>query len=47
MKTVFFHGITAGILAGLAAFVYNNVYSEALVVDFSKVANIEIGRAHV
>ena len=40
MKTEFFHVITAGILAGLAAFVYNNVYSEALVVDFSKVANI-------
>ena len=40
MKTVFFHGILAGVLAAIASVVYNNVYTAALVVDFSKVVNI-------
>jgi predicted membrane channel-forming protein YqfA (hemolysin III family) len=39
MKTTFFHGITAGVLAGLAASVYNYAYSAALLVDFSAVIN--------
>ena len=40
MKTVFYHGILAGLLAAIASDVYNNVYSMALVVDFSKVVNV-------
>lgn len=39
MKTYFLHGLVAGILAGLAAIVYNMAYSEALLVDFSAVMN--------
>lgn len=39
MKIHFLHGLTAGILAGLAAWVYNMAYSEALLVDFSAVMN--------
>ena len=39
MKTVFFHGISAGGLAAFAAILYNKMYSEALLVDFSKVIN--------
>ena len=39
MKNTFLHGIIAGILAGLAACVYNIAYSEALLVNFSKVIN--------
>jgi predicted membrane channel-forming protein YqfA (hemolysin III family) len=39
MKNTFWHGIVAGVLAGLAAFVYNYAYSEALLVNFSKVIN--------
>jgi hypothetical protein len=39
MKTTFFHGITAGILTGLAACAYNYAYSSALLVDFSKIIN--------
>jgi predicted membrane channel-forming protein YqfA (hemolysin III family) len=39
MKTTFFHGITAGVLAGLAASVYNYIYNAAFVTDFSKVMN--------
>jgi hypothetical protein len=37
MRTAFFHGLTAGALAALASFIYGNVYSEALAVDYSVV----------
>ncbi len=37
MKTHFLHGLLAGVLAGLAAVVYNMAYREALLVDFSAV----------
>ncbi|MFM2267855.1 MAG: hypothetical protein RL757_1296 [Bacteroidota bacterium] len=39
MKKVFLHGITAGILAGVASLVYNYAYTAAFLVDFSKVIN--------
>lgn len=39
MKKQFFHGLIAGVLAGLAAYVYNIAYREALLVDFSAVMN--------
>ena len=39
MKKTFFHGILAGILAGLASLVYNYAYSEALLVDYAAVIN--------
>lgn len=39
MKTHFFHGLVAGVLSGLAAYVYNTAYSAALLVDFSAVMN--------
>jgi hypothetical protein len=39
MKSHFLHGLVAGVLAGLAANVYNTMYSEALLVDFSAVVN--------
>ena len=39
MKTHFLHGLVAGVLAGLAAYVYNTAYREALLVDFSTVMN--------
>lgn len=39
MKTPFLHGLIAGVLAGLAACVYNTAYREALLVDFSTVMN--------
>ena len=40
MKTSFLHGLTAGILASLAAIVYREVYHYVLVVDFSPVVSI-------
>lgn len=40
MKKHFFHGLVAGVLAGLAAYIYNMAYREALLVDFSAVMNI-------
>jgi hypothetical protein len=40
MKKVFIHGITAGIFAAIAAIVYNKMYSDALMVDFSKLINV-------
>jgi hypothetical protein len=39
MKKVFFHGILAGLLATSCAMMYNQIYSEALLVDFSKIIN--------
>lgn len=39
MKSHFLHGLVAGVLAGLAAYVYNTIYREALLVDFSAVLN--------
>ncbi|HLP93065.1 MAG TPA: hypothetical protein VK168_03470 [Saprospiraceae bacterium] len=37
MRPLFFQGLLAGILAGMASFVYEYMYSEALLVDFSAV----------
>jgi len=39
MKKVFYHGITSGILAALAASIYYKFYTEAMMLDYSKVAN--------
>ncbi len=39
MKQIFFHGLNSGLLAGLAAIVYNSAYTEAMLVDFSTVIN--------
>lgn len=39
MKQALTHGVTAGILAAFASLAYNTAYSQALVVDFSKVIN--------
>jgi hypothetical protein len=39
MGTNLFHGLVAGIAAAFAALIYMNVYSAALAVDFSLVAN--------
>jgi drug/metabolite transporter (DMT)-like permease len=40
MKKNLIHGVIAGMLAGIACIIYNNTYSQALVVDYSKVVNI-------
>ncbi len=40
MKQKLLHGIMAGTLAGIAGHVYNTVYSEALLVDFSVIINL-------
>lgn len=41
MKTTFFHGITAGALAALAALVYNEVFHRAMpLADFSTVITV-------
>lgn len=37
MRQLFFQGLMAGILAGMASFVYQYMYTEALLVDFSAV----------
>lgn len=48
MKKVFFHGLLAGLLATTCSILYNQVYSEALLVDFSKIINsISIAGASV
>ena len=39
-KKVFFHSITAGILAAIAAILYNRIYFFASEADFSKVLNV-------
>lgn len=39
MRTNLFHGLVAGAVAGVAAVIFMNVYSAALAVDFSLVAN--------
>lgn len=39
MKQGLLHGILAGILAGITGYVYNMVYLEALLVDFSPIIN--------
>jgi hypothetical protein len=38
-KKIFFQGIVAGILAAVAAIIYNHIYFFATEVDFSKVVN--------
>jgi hypothetical protein len=38
-KRIFFHSITAGILAAIAANIYNRIYFFATEADFSKVLN--------
>jgi len=40
MKRLFFHGITAGILAALAGIVYLNIYQNALGTTFNKIINV-------
>lgn len=37
MKQTLFHGVVSGSLAGLAASIYSEAYSQALLVDFSSV----------
>ncbi len=37
MKQTLFHGVVSGALAGLAASIYSEAYSQALLVDFSSV----------
>jgi hypothetical protein len=39
MRTNLYHGLVAGIAASVATLIYMNVYSAALAVDFSLVAN--------
>ena len=39
MKKVLSHGITAGLLAAIAAIVYNIIYCQAMEVNFSSVVN--------
>jgi len=38
-RKIFFHGITAAILASVAAIIYNRIYFFATEVDFSSVLN--------
>ncbi|MES2277174.1 MAG: hypothetical protein V4592_14190 [Bacteroidota bacterium] len=38
-KRVFFHGVTAAILAAIAAIIYNRIYFFATEADFSKIIN--------
>jgi hypothetical protein len=38
-KRIFFHGLVAAILAGIAAIIYNRIYHFATETDFSKVIN--------
>jgi hypothetical protein len=38
-KRVFFHGLVAGILAAIAAIIYNRIYFFATEADFSKILN--------
>ena len=40
MKQYFIYGVTAGVFSALAGVVYQNVYQEAMYVDFSSVINI-------
>lgn len=37
MKQTLYHGAVSGMLAGLAASIYNEAYSQAMLVDFSSV----------
>jgi len=39
MKTIFLHGLFSAFLAGLAALIYNTVYSRAFESDFSAIIN--------
>jgi len=39
-KRVFFHGLVAGVLAAIAAIIYNRIYFFATEADFSKILNI-------
>ena len=38
-KKIFFHGITAAVLASIAAIIYNRIYFFATEADFSRVLN--------
>lgn len=40
MKQYFIYGVTAGVFSALAGVVYQNVYQDAMYVDFSSVINI-------
>ena len=37
LKKIFLHGLLAGVLAGIAAIVYNQIYCKMLMVDFSAI----------
>jgi hypothetical protein len=39
-KQTFIMGIASSLLSSLASFIYLNIYNEALVVDFSKIAGL-------
>lgn len=39
MKVSFFHGLTAAVLAGISGLVYDHIYTQVLVVDFSLLVN--------
>lgn len=39
-KKIFFQGVAAGILAAIAAIIYNRIYFFAFEVNFSKIVNI-------
>jgi hypothetical protein len=39
-RKIFFHAVTAGLLATLAGFIYSRIYHFATGIDFSKVANV-------
>jgi hypothetical protein len=39
-RKIFFHAVTAGLLAALAGFIYSRIYYFATEIDFSKVVNV-------
>jgi hypothetical protein len=41
-RKIFFHAVTAGVLASLAGFIYSRIYYFATEIDFSKVANLTV-----
>jgi len=45
-RKIFFHAITAGLLASLAGFIYCRIYYFATEIDFSKVASLTVISAY-
>jgi len=41
-KKIFFHGLVAGLLAAIAAIIYNRIYFFAFEANFSKLVNIPV-----